>query len=220
MYYSGMDTSGRILELRALLEARGLACGMRGGTVPGAWETGLPWMDDPGLLPGSVTELVAARPGTGTASVVRHLLTAAPARGGRLALVDAADAFDPESCRGLDVSRLLWVRCGTAGRALQAADLLLRDGSTPLVVLDLVGCGVKELRGLPGAAWFRLRGLAERGGGCALVVTPCALVAGVRVRVVLDRAWPLDAVAGDAAEWIRSLSPRVERRTGGAATFA
>ena len=37
------------------------------------------------------------------------------------------------------LSRLLWVRCRGAAEAMKAADLILRDGNLPLVLLDLAG---------------------------------------------------------------------------------
>ena len=56
------------------------------------------------------------------------------------ALVDAEDAFSPHSAAdaGVQLERLLWVRCGhSAEHALKAADLLIQGGGFGLVVMDL-----------------------------------------------------------------------------------
>jgi hypothetical protein len=86
--------------------------------------------------------------------------------------IDAPDTFDPESAEsaGVRLSQLLWVRCRQqAEHALQAADLLLRAGGFPLVVLDLSGIPIRVTNRIPVASWFRLRQGAEQSGASLLV---------------------------------------------------
>ena len=88
---------------------------------------------------GRLSEIVGPR-SSGGGSLLLALLVRAASRGGPVALVDGADAFDPETAAraGLDLSALLWVRCG--GRlppAWSAADLLARCPGFSAVALDL-----------------------------------------------------------------------------------
>lgn len=89
--------------------------------------------------PGRLSEIVGLRSSGGT-SLLLALLARATSRGGLVALVDGADTFDPETAAraGLDLSALLWVRCG--GRlppAWSAADLLARCPGFAAVALDV-----------------------------------------------------------------------------------
>ena len=88
---------------------------------------------------GRLSEIVGPR-SSGGGSLLLALLARAASRGGLVALVDGADAFDPETAAraGLDLRALLWVRCG--GRlqpAWSAADLLARCPGFAAVALDL-----------------------------------------------------------------------------------
>jgi hypothetical protein len=87
-------------------------------------------------------------------------------------MIDATGAFDPESAAaaGVDLARLLWVRCGGgAERALKAADLIVQAGGFGLVVMDLADVPRLAARRIPLTSWFRLRRAVED--------TPTALVA-------------------------------------------
>ena len=88
---------------------------------------------------GRLSEIVGPR-SSGGGSLLLALLARAASRGGLVALVDGADAFDPETAAraGLDLRALLWVRCG--GRlqpAWSATDLLARCPGFAAVALDL-----------------------------------------------------------------------------------
>ena len=77
---------------------------------------------------------------SGGSSLLLALIARAMAGGAQVALVDAADAFDPASAAvaGVDLSRLLWVKCGGGLRAAwSATDLLARCPGFALVALDL-----------------------------------------------------------------------------------
>src|ERR1700736_3970594 len=66
-----------------------------------------------GLARGCLTEICGAA-SSGRTSVLLCALARATQRGEVCALVDASDAFDPASAAaaGMEMSRLLWVRCG------------------------------------------------------------------------------------------------------------
>jgi hypothetical protein len=78
---------------------------------------------------------------------------------------------------------MLWVRCRGAGQAVQAADLLLRDGNLEAVFLDLQLNAERELRRLPSPVWHRLRVLAEGSGRTLFGFTPCRVIASAAVRI-------------------------------------
>jgi hypothetical protein len=97
------------------------------------------------------------------------------------AVVDASDAFDPASAEnaGVDLSRVLWVRCGTSSgnrtaalnsleKALKVTDLLLQSGGFGLVAVDLGDIAPEVARRVPLTSWFRFRRAVEN--------TPTALV--------------------------------------------
>src|SRR5712664_350053 len=91
------------------------------------------------LRQGAVTEIVGPLC-SGRTSLLVACLGEVGRAGGAAALIDADDAFDPASAAraGVDLDRVLWVRCG--GRrdaALRAADLLVRCPGFALVALDV-----------------------------------------------------------------------------------
>lgn len=134
---------------------------------------------------GEVTEVVG-RLSSGRTSLVVAWLADATARGGVVAVVDADDTFDPTSAAraGVDLRRLLWVRCG--GRrdaALRATDLLVRCPGFAVIVLDT---GEVPPRVTLTAA-FRLR-LAARRAETALVILARRRVAGAGATLAIETA--------------------------------
>src|SRR5229473_135388 len=83
--------------------------------APEMVSSGIPQLDSltGGLARGCVTEICGTA-SSGRTSVLLFALARATQRGEVCALVDASDAFDPGSAAaaGLEMSRLLWVRCG------------------------------------------------------------------------------------------------------------
>jgi hypothetical protein len=83
--------------------------------APEMVSSGIPQLDllTGGIPRGCVTEICGAA-SSGRTSVVLFALARATQRGEVCALVDASDAFDPASAAaaGMEMSRLLWVRCG------------------------------------------------------------------------------------------------------------
>jgi recombination protein RecA len=112
-----------------------------------------------GLPRGSITEIHGPA-SSGRTSLVASILAAAAAREEICAYIDAGDAFDPASAEaaGVDLARLLWIRCGGhPEHALKAADLLIQNGGFGLVVLDLGDVSTQIARRIPLASWFRFR---------------------------------------------------------------
>lgn len=116
---------------------------------------------------GEISEIVGALASGRTTLLVR-CLRAVTATGGVAALVDVDRTLDPASAEraGVDLRRVLWVRGdGDRGRALRAADVLIRCPGFALVALD-VG---ETAPGLSLSSAFRWK-LAVRRAGVALLV--------------------------------------------------
>ncbi len=123
-----------------------------------------------GLPRGALTEICGSA-SSGRTSLLLAALAQAAARLEVTALVDATDCFDPASAAaaGIDLSRLLWVRCGgDIPRALTAADWLVSAGGFGVVALDVGDLPSEQLRRIPLSSWYRLRRAVEN--------TPTALV--------------------------------------------
>ena len=150
----------------------------------------------PAFPAGAISELSPAGPATGLSLVLAHLLEKSDVeseddRDLPLALIDGHDSFDPASYGSASCARLLWVRCKHGGESLRCADLLLRDGNLPLVVLDLQLNPLPELRRIPASSWYRLRNLARRSGTTLLAFTPRPLIACAALRLSLQSRFSL-----------------------------
>lgn len=109
--------------------------------------------------------------GPGKTSVLTSLLSSATHQEHFCALVDAKDSFDPASAEavGVDLSRLLWVRCGKSRQdlppleqAFKSADLLLQSGGFGIVAVDLSGFSERLLNKIQPATWFRFAHVVEK----------------------------------------------------------
>jgi hypothetical protein len=117
---------------------------------------------------GEITEIVGA-PSSGRTSHLLACLGEVVSRGETAALVDTEETFDPGSAAlaGIDLRRLLWVRCGSHREvALRATDMLVRCPGFALVALDL---GERVLR-LPVTLAFRLKFAVRRTDVALLIV--------------------------------------------------
>jgi hypothetical protein len=177
--------------------------------------TGLSFLDQAiggGLPKGAITELISPRISAGSASLVHMLLQAAHRNRYFLALIDGRDSFDPSASGELGNSclhHLLWVRCTQALDAIKAADLLLRDGNFPLVIVDLVLNPLEELRKIPQTSWYRLQRLVESAPTACLVMTRQGTVSSAQLKIVLENSWTLETFEDESA--ISRLQIRVQR---------
>jgi hypothetical protein len=121
-----------------------------------------------GLPRGCLTEICGPA-SSGRTTVLLSALAAATRRGEFCALVDAGDALDPQSAAaaGIELRRLLWVRCGESSpqkcleQLLHATDLLLESGGFGLIALDLADLPLQMARRIPLTTWFRFRRAVE-----------------------------------------------------------
>jgi hypothetical protein len=157
-----------------------------------------------GLPRGALTE-IAGPASSGRTGVMLSALAAATRRHEVCALVDASDSFDPAcaAAAGVDLERLLWVRCdsrprtpaktkrgfsnfgcaregfafsGVLEQVLKVTDLLLQAGGFGMVVLDLGDIPADSARRVPLTSWFRFRRAVEPTATVLLMIEqePCA----------------------------------------------
>ena len=145
-----------------------------GTSVAEQFPSGIPVLDSAigGLPRGAITEIVGG-PSSGKSSAAAAIAASMTARDEVCAWIDGSDAFDPESAAsaGIDLSRLLWVRCRALDQVLRSADLILQGGGFGLVVLDLSGLPKPAVSGIPLAAWFRLQRTIENSPTILLLIT-------------------------------------------------
>jgi recA bacterial DNA recombination protein len=152
-----------------------------------------------GLPRGCLTE-VCGPESSGRTTVMLSAITAVTRREEICALIDASDAFDPHSAAaaGVNLERLLWVRCGSHApssalsrkrrqafnleererrrmedpveQALRATDLLLQSSGFGMVAIDLAGVPLKMARRIPLTTWFRFRRAVENTPTLLLVI--------------------------------------------------
>ena len=143
-----------------------------------------------GFPRGRISE-VAGAPSSGKTSLVFSALSQATSRGETVAYIDSFDVFDPQSAvqAGVELSRLLWVRCGgSLEKASVASDIVIRSGGFGVVVLDLAapdeGRSSAGRSKLPAHNWFRFKQALE-GSQVALVAVNLIPVAGSAASLVV-----------------------------------
>jgi hypothetical protein len=203
--------ASRIIDLRKLLAER-----FPQEQFPPANRlvTGLGIFDealDGGLKKGAITELASTPGNAGSATIIAALLQRACRDRYFIALIDGRDSFDPQSGGNNALPHLLWIRCRKAAEALQAADLLLRDGNFPLVILDLVLNPVMELRRIPSRNWYRLQRLVECAPTAFLVLTPQSMISSAQWKLALENRWTLPQLDWEAPDLQARLTIRVQR---------
>ncbi|HXT11009.1 MAG TPA: hypothetical protein VN873_05545 [Candidatus Angelobacter sp.] len=203
--------AANIIQLRQLLAERFPGLRTRADELSAAkhasWPTGLPQVDEPlrgGLAKGAMAEIVAEQRGSGSASLMTALIHRALGENKFVAVIDGQDSLDVTQL-GENLSRLLWVRCRSTDEALKAADLLLRDGNLPLVLLDLVANPAAQLRKIPATTWYRFQRLIEQTSTVAVVLTPRAMVAPAQARLTLRSRFSLPALEREPQDLLREL---------------
>src|SRR5712691_7498172 len=191
MPFSAMAMTGKIIDLRNLLAIRFPQAPMLAGT---SLVTGLAFFDQPiggGLPKGAITELISPRGSAGSASLIHAFIHGAYRDKYFVALIDGRDSFDPCALANSILRQLLWVRCTKTLEAVKAADLLLRDGNFPLVIVDLILNSPEDLRKIPQTTWYRLQRLAESVPTACLVLTRYEMVSSAQLKLVLENWWDI-----------------------------
>jgi recombination protein RecA len=115
-----------------------------------------------GVPRGALTEIFGPA-GSGRTSLLFSALGARTSQAEACALVDGSDAFDPQSAdaAGIDLKRLLWVRCRTLEQSFRATDFLLAAGGFGFIALDLGDTPGELVHRVPLETWFRFRRAVE-----------------------------------------------------------
>jgi len=200
--------AGAIVDLRKLLAERFPNVPVSAAT---RLATGLSFLDQAiggGLPKGAITELTTPQISAGSASLIQSLLQAANRDHFFLALIDGRDSFDPQPLGNVLLRNLFWVRCTIALKTIKAADLLLRDGNFPLVIVDLVLNPPEDLK-IPQTTWYRLQRLVEPTSTACLVLTRRSMVSSAQLKIVLENSWTLETFQN--ADAISRLKIRIHR---------
>ena len=186
-----MATPAVIIDLRKALSER---FPQRPAPAASVLTTGLSFLDQTsggGLPRSAITELITPRASGGSASLIHALLRSAQRDRHFVALIDGSDSFDPGSSDNSALRHLLWIRCRKAFDGVKAADLLLRDGNFPLVIVDLVLNAPEELRKIPQTNWYRLQRLVEVVPTACLVLTRYEMVSSAQLKLLLENSWDI-----------------------------
>jgi hypothetical protein len=163
--------------------------------------TGIPALDalTGGLPRGAITEIFGP-PSSGRTSAMVSILAEATLHDEVCALVDGNDTFDPQSATaaGLELPRLLWVRCHNLDQVLKSTDLLLQGGGFGRIVMDLTDLPAPRVRSIPLASWFRFQRTIEK--------TPTVLLVMSRESVVKSAAALVLRTEMRGAEWSTILN--------------
>ncbi len=195
---------------------------LRERAAPLKVSTGLAALDalTGGLPRGGLSE-IAGPSSSGRTGVMLAALAQTTRRREVCALVDASDSFDPASAAatGVDLERLLWVRCsersnlrsrkepspraalGRLEQVLKVTDLLLQGGGFGMVVLDLGDIPTESARRVPLTSWFRFRRAVEPTATVLLLIEqePCAKTcASLVVRLECTALYARDSVVAPA----------------------
>ena len=192
-----MAANAKILDLRNILAERFPHSLVN---AAGHLQTGVSQLDGitgGGLPKSAITELISSNLSAGSAALIATLLQKACADRYFLALVDGSDSFDAEPFDNSELRNLLWVRCRSALEAVKSADLLLRDGNFPLVIVDVILNAASELRKIPQTNWYRLQRLVEQVPTACLVITRQSMVSSAQLKILLENSWTLGNLNGE-----------------------
>ncbi len=177
-----MSTAASVRDrVQALVEARVPgALSLRPATPPETIETGIPALNAAcdGIPRGALTE-ICGPPSSGRTTLLLSLLKQFTRNGEFGAVIDANNSLNPVSAAstGVDLSRLLWVKCAAphprltpTDKALQAADWIIHAGGFGVVALDLGDLAPHVAQRIPLATWYRLRRGVESTRSALIVI--------------------------------------------------
>lgn len=181
--------SANVIQLHRMLAEKfpGARLRLEERPAPATIPTGVAQIDEPcrgGLPKGALTEIVCGEDASGSATLIRQLISCA-ANNQIVTLIDGADSLEVTQILENILARLLWVRCRCAVNALKAVDLVLRDRNLPLVLLDLKMNASAQLQKIPATTWYRLQRLVEESGTVCAVFTPRPMLSPARTRFTL-----------------------------------
>lgn len=211
------DRIRKIAELRETLAARFPQTHTPRHGNREVFSTGLSQCDqicDGGLPKGELVEIFGSI-ACGSLFLAALLETAAQ-RCCFAGLVDGCGAFDPKSISAAALSRVLWMRCKDIAQTTKATDLLLRDGSLPLLIIDLQMMPARALRKVPASTWYRFQRILEQSGAstCCMALTARTSLEAARTRIALEAPrFSLRAMRTRRQELTSRLAMSVRKRS-------
>ena len=163
-----------------------------------------------GFLQGAITEVCGSS--AGGSLLLAALGNAAGRDGFFIGFIDAVNSFEPADWADEHLRRILWVMCGEAAPAIRAADILLRDGNLPVVILDLQMVPAGQLRRIPVSTWHRFQRVLEPTGTVFVVLSSQPLVESVPVRMAIRTDLSLEAMHIPRAALWKDLQVQVFER--------
>lgn len=161
---------------------------------------------DGGLAMGGCVEVIETARGLGGQVLLHALLRMSRREAAFLALIDPADAFDPQSARSVELQSLLWVRGVGPRDALRVADILVRDENFTLVVVDFRDEGHNRAAGrLPSNLWQRLSRAVREGGCCLVTLSSKPLLPVHRQRVGISSRFSPNLLDAPFSAVVRTL---------------
>lgn len=144
--------------------------------TPEVFPTGIVELDEQirGIPQSALTQIHAPlNLSSGKTALLVSLMAQVTRREQFCALVDANDCFDPQSAEaaGVNLARVLWVRCSARQRlkplppleqAFKATDILVQNGGFALIAVDLGNIEEKQVRRIPLTTWFRFARVVEK----------------------------------------------------------
>jgi recombination protein RecA len=131
-----------------------------------------------GIPRGCLTEICGPA-SSGRTTLILSAMREVTQQGECCALIDTTSAFDPLSAvaNGVNLKRLLWVRCSAShpklapiDKALHAADWVIHAGGFGLIVLDLADIRPQTAQKIPLASWYRFRRAVESTSAAFVVI--------------------------------------------------
>jgi len=116
-----------------------------------------------GIPRGALSEIFGSV-SSGRTSLLFSMLAYATRHDEICALVDTHNVFAPltAAAAGIDLDRLLWIRCAAnIEHAFKATDLLLHAGGFGLVILDMADVPAKDAKRIISSWWYRFRRTVE-----------------------------------------------------------
>lgn len=180
----------------------GPAFKLRTKAAPEVISTGISAVDSltGGFPRGAITEIFGPA-SSGRTSLLLSALAHATTHDEVCALIDTSNAFDPASAArvGVDLQRLLWIRCdANLEHAFKATDLLLQGGGFGFVTLDIGDLPGQQARRIITSWWYRIRRVVEN--------TPTAFVVMAEESCVRSAAAMILKLDGEASVWSSVVS--------------
>jgi recombination protein RecA len=159
---------------------------VRPAMAPATISFGIEALDQKSIgIPRGYLSEICGPASSGRTTLLLSLMRQVTAAGECCALIDSANSLDPHSAsaNGVDLKRLLWVKCGRrhghvkltpVDKALKAADLIINAGGFGLIVLDLADIEPSLARRIPLASWFRFRRAVESTSSAFVVLEQVA----------------------------------------------